>query len=164
MRHVADIPHPAVKITLLAWNGKFLLKLEQGNLEQTYKVAELDLLTGTDAEVRELLDDDFWPPPLPASRPCAPICRPPSTATSCANAGSIPLRILMLKIYFFLLLVLTGLLAATPAAAQLYDVRPGDGELQQAAPRRPQSAGRWQCHRRAPVFSGLDEEQLQRPV
>lgn len=59
MRHVADIPHPAVKITLLAWNGKFLLKLEQGNLEQTYKVAELDLLSGTDAEVRELLDDEF---------------------------------------------------------------------------------------------------------
>ena len=59
MRHVADIPHPAVKITLLAWNGKFLLKLEQGNLEQTYKVAELDLLTGSDAEVRELLDDAF---------------------------------------------------------------------------------------------------------
>ena len=59
MRHVADIPHPAVKITLLAWNGKFLLKLEQGNLEQTYKVAELDLLTGTDAEVRELLDEEF---------------------------------------------------------------------------------------------------------
>ncbi len=59
MRHVADIPHPAVKITLLAWNGKFLLKLEQGSLEQTYKVAELDLLTGTDAEVRELLDEEF---------------------------------------------------------------------------------------------------------
>jgi len=59
MRHVADIPHPSVKITLLAWNGKFLLKLEQGSLEQTYKVAELDLTTGTDAEVRELLDEEF---------------------------------------------------------------------------------------------------------
>jgi phage repressor protein C with HTH and peptisase S24 domain len=59
MRHVADIAHPAVKITLLAWNGKFLLKLEQGNLEQTYKVAELDLVTGSDAEVRELLDEEF---------------------------------------------------------------------------------------------------------
>ncbi len=59
MRHVADIPHPQVKITLLAWNGKFLLKLEQGNLEQTYKIPELDLLTGTDAEARELLDAEF---------------------------------------------------------------------------------------------------------
>ena len=59
MRHVADIPHPSVKITLLAWNGKFLLKLEQGNLEQTYKIPELDLLTGSDAEARELLDAEF---------------------------------------------------------------------------------------------------------
>ena len=59
MRHVADIPHPHVKITLLAWNARFLLKLEHGSLEQTYKVAELDLLTGTDAEVRELLDAEF---------------------------------------------------------------------------------------------------------
>lgn len=59
MRHVADIPHPTVKITLLAWNSKFLLKLESGNIEQTYKVAEMDLLTGTDAEARELLDEEF---------------------------------------------------------------------------------------------------------
>ena len=61
MRHVADLPHPQVKITLLAWNGKYLLKLEQGPLEQTYKVAELDL-SGTappDQEVRQLLDDEF---------------------------------------------------------------------------------------------------------
>jgi hypothetical protein len=58
MRHVADIPHPEVKITLLAWNGKYLLKLEQGMLEQTYKVSELDLLGG-DAEVRQALDDEF---------------------------------------------------------------------------------------------------------
>ncbi|WP_400193556.1 hypothetical protein [Hymenobacter sp. B81] len=58
MRHVADIPHSDVKITLLAWNGKYLLKLEKGMLEQTYKVSELDL-TGGDAEVRQLVDDAF---------------------------------------------------------------------------------------------------------
>jgi hypothetical protein len=61
MRHVADIPYPQVKITLLAWNGKYLLKLEQGPLEQTYKVAELDLsgVEPPDAEIRQLLDDEF---------------------------------------------------------------------------------------------------------
>lgn len=61
MRHVADIPYPQVKITLLAWNGKYLLKLEQGPLEQTYKVAELDM-TGEvppDVEIRQILDDEF---------------------------------------------------------------------------------------------------------
>lgn len=61
MRHVADIPYPQVKITLLAWNGKYLLKLEQGPLEQTYKVPELEL-TGAvppDQEIRQILDDEF---------------------------------------------------------------------------------------------------------
>jgi hypothetical protein len=61
MRHVADIPYPQVKITLLAWNGKYLLKLEQGPLEQTYKVPELDLsgIVPPDVEIRQLLDDEF---------------------------------------------------------------------------------------------------------
>ncbi|AMR28520.1 hypothetical protein A0257_16420 [Hymenobacter psoromatis] len=61
MRHVADIPYPQVKITLLAWNGKYLLKLEQGPLEQTYKVAELDLsgIVPPDVEIRQLLDEEF---------------------------------------------------------------------------------------------------------
>jgi len=59
MRHVADIPYPKVKITLLAWNGKYLLKLEQGPLEQTYKVAEADLVDGVNS-VFELLDETFY--------------------------------------------------------------------------------------------------------
>ena len=61
MRHVADLPHPHVKITLLAWAGKYLLKLEQGPLEQTYKVAELDLSGAAppDVEIRQVLDDEF---------------------------------------------------------------------------------------------------------
>ena len=61
MRHVADIPYPKVKITLLAWNGKYLLKLEQGPLEQTYKVADLDLtgVASPDVEIRQILDDEF---------------------------------------------------------------------------------------------------------
>ena len=61
MRHVANIPYPQVKITLMAWNGKYLLKLEQGPIEQTYKVAELDL-TGAeppDVEVLQLLDPEL---------------------------------------------------------------------------------------------------------
>lgn len=61
MRHVADIPYPQVKITLLAWNGKYLLKLEQGPLEQTYKVPELDMtgIVPPDQEIRQILDDEF---------------------------------------------------------------------------------------------------------
>ena len=57
MRQLADIPHPEVKITLFSWNGKYLIKLEKGPLEQTYKVSEMDVTS--DEEVRALLDEDF---------------------------------------------------------------------------------------------------------
>ncbi len=57
MRQLADIPHPEVKITLFSWNGKYLIKLEKGPLEQTYKVSEMDVTS--DDEVRALLDEEF---------------------------------------------------------------------------------------------------------
>ncbi|SHI67919.1 hypothetical protein SAMN02745146_1367 [Hymenobacter daecheongensis DSM 21074] len=57
MRQLADIPHPDVKITLFSWNGKYLIKLEKGQLEQTYKVSEMDVTS--EADVRQLLDAEF---------------------------------------------------------------------------------------------------------
>ena len=39
-------------------NRKFIVKTEQGNLEQTFKVAEMDLSDGVNS-VFELLDDEF---------------------------------------------------------------------------------------------------------
>ena len=57
MRQLAAIPHPEVKITLFSWNGKYLIKLEKGPLEQTYKVSELDVTS--DEDVRALLDAEF---------------------------------------------------------------------------------------------------------
>ncbi|WP_375437333.1 hypothetical protein [uncultured Hymenobacter sp.] len=57
MRQLADIPHPEVKITLFSWNGKYLIKLERGPLEQTYKVSEMDVTS--DEDVRALLDEEF---------------------------------------------------------------------------------------------------------
>jgi hypothetical protein len=60
MRQLADIPHPDVKITLFSWNGKYLVKLERGPFEQTYKVAEMDLPPGApDEVVRRLVDTAF---------------------------------------------------------------------------------------------------------
>jgi hypothetical protein len=58
MRVVADIPHPEIKITLLSWNDKYLLKLELGPFEQTYKVSEMEV-TGGDEEVKKWLDEPF---------------------------------------------------------------------------------------------------------
>lgn len=57
MRVVADIPHESMKVTLLAWNGKYLLKLEKGDFEQTYKISEMDV--AGDSGAKALLDDDF---------------------------------------------------------------------------------------------------------
>ncbi|MBX0291129.1 hypothetical protein K3G63_11795 [Hymenobacter sp. HSC-4F20] len=57
MRQLAIIPHPTVKITLFSWNGKYLIKLEKGPLEQTYKVSELDLTSEDDIHL--LLDEEF---------------------------------------------------------------------------------------------------------
>ncbi|PPL00217.1 hypothetical protein [Parapedobacter indicus] len=58
MRTIAELPHPDFKITLFAMNQKFILKFEQGTLEQVYKIAEVDLTDGANG-VLQLIDDDF---------------------------------------------------------------------------------------------------------
>ncbi|MBC7919928.1 MAG: hypothetical protein H7Z75_02460 [Ferruginibacter sp.] len=57
MRIVAHIPHPQCKITVFAWNGKYIVKIETDTLEQTYKVSESDV-AGEEA-LKKLLDDAF---------------------------------------------------------------------------------------------------------
>ncbi|MCJ8167520.1 hypothetical protein MKJ04_21945 [Pontibacter sp. E15-1] len=57
MRVVADIPNPNMKVTLMAWNGKYIIKLEKGDFEQTYKIGEMDIMG--DVGAKELLDETF---------------------------------------------------------------------------------------------------------
>lgn len=57
MRYLKDIPHPQAKIGLYSWNGKYIVKIEAGPYEQTYKVAEFDI-SGPD-EVETLLSPHF---------------------------------------------------------------------------------------------------------
>lgn len=59
MRVIAELPHPEFKISIFSMNQKFLIKFEQGNLEQTYKVAEMDLTDGVNG-VFEILDEPFY--------------------------------------------------------------------------------------------------------
>ena len=40
-------------------NQKYIVKFEQGQLEQSYKLSELDLTGGGANEIFELLDDEF---------------------------------------------------------------------------------------------------------
>jgi hypothetical protein len=58
MRIIAELPHPDFKISILNMNNKFIVKIEQGNLEQTYKIADADVVDGVNG-VFELLDEEF---------------------------------------------------------------------------------------------------------
>ncbi|HEY4197278.1 MAG TPA: hypothetical protein VGM63_17165, partial [Mucilaginibacter sp.] len=58
MRIIAELPHPEFKISILNMNQKFIVKIEQGSLEQSYKIAEMDLTDGVNS-VFELLDEEF---------------------------------------------------------------------------------------------------------
>lgn len=60
MRVIAELPHPAFKITLFQMGQKYIVKFEQGQLEQTYKISELDLTGGGANEVFKILDETFF--------------------------------------------------------------------------------------------------------
>lgn len=57
MRVVGEINHPQCKITLYAWNNRYLIKLENGLLEQTFKINQYDI---TDEKaLPAILDEPF---------------------------------------------------------------------------------------------------------
>jgi hypothetical protein len=58
MRVVTEIPTEQFKITVYAWNGKYIVKFERGNYEQTYKVSEMDL-TG-EGDILKLVEDEAF--------------------------------------------------------------------------------------------------------
>ena len=43
MRVVADIPHPRYKIQIFSYNAKYMVKIELGQFEQVFKIAESDV-------------------------------------------------------------------------------------------------------------------------
>lgn len=57
MRIVGNIPHPQMRITVFHMNDKFILKLEAGPMEQTYKFSQ-DEHPGFEA-VQKLVDETF---------------------------------------------------------------------------------------------------------
>jgi hypothetical protein len=57
MRVVKEIGHPHCKITIYAWNNRYLLKLEQGLLEQTFKIDQFDI--ANEEALTALLDETF---------------------------------------------------------------------------------------------------------
>jgi hypothetical protein len=57
MKVIGEIAHPSCKISLFAWNNKYLVKIEQGMLEQTYKISEYDV--AGEADLRDMITEGF---------------------------------------------------------------------------------------------------------
>ncbi len=57
MRYIKDIPDPRFKVGLYAWNNKYIVRIEAGMLEQTYKISEMDITEPDD--VPAMLDQQF---------------------------------------------------------------------------------------------------------
>ena len=50
MRLIKEIPHERFKIQLLNYNAKYIVKIELGQFEQTFKIGELDVTSLNDVE------------------------------------------------------------------------------------------------------------------
>ncbi|MCE2732292.1 MAG: hypothetical protein O9302_00925 [Cyclobacteriaceae bacterium] len=57
MRVIKEISNPSFKITLFAWNNRYIIKFENGRLEQTYKVDQFDISSEND--LLSMLDEPF---------------------------------------------------------------------------------------------------------
>ncbi|MEM9052857.1 MAG: hypothetical protein AAGC47_12460 [Bacteroidota bacterium] len=57
MRVVKEIPHPRFKINVFSWNNKYIIKIEDAHLEQSFKIDSTEV-TGLD-EIEAMLTDDF---------------------------------------------------------------------------------------------------------
>lgn len=57
VRVVADIPHPRYKIQVFLYNAKYMVKIELGQFEQVYKIAEGDV-TGLE-DVKRMVNEEL---------------------------------------------------------------------------------------------------------
>ena len=57
MRFVANIPHERLAITVFEWNERYIIKLEGGPMEQTFKL-EKTQIKGLE-EIKKLLSPTF---------------------------------------------------------------------------------------------------------
>lgn len=57
MRIIEEIAHPKCRISIFHMNQKYLIKVELGQLEQTYKVSEMDVINLD--ELKTMIDKVF---------------------------------------------------------------------------------------------------------
>lgn len=57
MRVIHEIEHPRLKIQIFSYNGKYIVKVELGQFEQSFKIGELDVM-GLD-DVKNMVNEEF---------------------------------------------------------------------------------------------------------
>lgn len=56
MRVVGEIPHPECKITIFHWNNRYLIKIEAGPFEQTFKISDFDV---SESDLNKIVSPEF---------------------------------------------------------------------------------------------------------
>ncbi len=57
MKTITEILHPKCRISVFLWNQKYLVKLEQEGLEQTFKINQFDV--PDEAVLKEMINEEF---------------------------------------------------------------------------------------------------------
>ena len=57
MRYIKDIPNAQFKIGLYQWNNKYIVKIESGMYEQTYKIDDYEIESAE--EIEKCMDEAF---------------------------------------------------------------------------------------------------------
>ncbi|HWA06748.1 MAG TPA: hypothetical protein VG961_09385 [Ignavibacteria bacterium] len=57
MRTITEIHHPKCRISVFLWNQKYLVKLEQDGLEQTFKISQFDVTS--EDKLKEMINEEF---------------------------------------------------------------------------------------------------------
>ena len=57
MRYIKDIVNTRYKISLYQWNNKYIVKIESGMYEQTYKIDEYEV--SNTEEIEKCIDEVF---------------------------------------------------------------------------------------------------------
>ncbi len=57
MRILNELEFGSCKVTLMTWNNRYIIKLEHGLLEQTFKISQFDV--EQESQLLQLLSDRF---------------------------------------------------------------------------------------------------------
>lgn len=57
MRLIKDLPHPKYKIQIFHYNAKYIVKIELGQFEQSYKIGDTDV-TGPE-EIEKMISPEL---------------------------------------------------------------------------------------------------------